>query len=95
MLSEKMLYIVGLGLSDEQDITLRGLECVRKCSKVYMEAYTSLLSFGLASDGLSKLVSHLFLYLLIIFFFKFCVVAFVVIGKSNPGSASLKTDSFK
>lgn len=52
----KMLYIVGLGLGDEKDITIRGLEAVRKCDKVYMEAYTSLLSFGLSSDGLSTLV---------------------------------------
>lgn len=51
-----MLFIIGLGLGDEKDITLRGLECVRKCEKVYMEAYTSLLSFGLASDGISSLV---------------------------------------
>ncbi|XP_072974641.1 probable diphthine methyl ester synthase [Typha angustifolia] len=50
-----MLYIVGLGLGDERDITLRGLDAVRSCHKVYVEAYTSLLSFGLASDGLSKL----------------------------------------
>lgn len=51
-----MLYIIGLGLGDERDITLRGLEAVRKCEKVYMEAYTSLLSFGLSSNGLSSLV---------------------------------------
>lgn len=50
-----MLYIVGLGLGDEKDITLRGLEAVRSCDKVYIEAYTSLLSFGLAFDGLSRL----------------------------------------
>ncbi|KAK4434611.1 putative diphthine methyl ester synthase [Sesamum alatum] len=50
-----MLYVIGLGLGDEKDITLRGLEAIKKCSKVYMEAYTSLLSFGLTSDGLSKL----------------------------------------
>ncbi|GMH18011.1 hypothetical protein Nepgr_019852 [Nepenthes gracilis] len=50
-----MLYIVGLGLGDEKDITLRGLEAVRRCQKVYVEAYTSLLSFGLSSDGLSTL----------------------------------------
>ncbi|XP_057766079.1 probable diphthine methyl ester synthase isoform X2 [Salvia miltiorrhiza] len=50
-----MLYIIGLGLGDEKDITLRGLEAIKKCSKVYMEAYTSLLSFGITSDGLSKL----------------------------------------
>ncbi|KAK4481433.1 hypothetical protein RD792_012325 [Penstemon davidsonii] len=50
-----MLYIIGLGLGDEKDITLRGLEAIKRCSKVYMEAYTSLLSFGLTSNGLSTL----------------------------------------
>ncbi|ESQ54007.1 hypothetical protein EUTSA_v10025950mg [Eutrema salsugineum] len=50
-----MLYIIGLGLGDEKDITLRGLEAVKKSQKVYMEAYTSLLSFGLSPDGLSNL----------------------------------------
>lgn len=50
-----MLYIIGLGLGDERDITLRGLEAVKKCDKVYIEAYTSLLSFGLSTDGLSTL----------------------------------------
>ncbi|KAG6399979.1 hypothetical protein SASPL_141467 [Salvia splendens] len=28
-----MLYIIGLGLGDEKDITLRGLEAIKKCSK--------------------------------------------------------------
>lgn len=50
-----MLYIIGLGLGDEKDITLRGLEAVRKCEKVYIEAYTSLLSFGLSTDGIFTL----------------------------------------
>lgn len=58
-----MLYIVGLGLGDEKDITLKGLEAVRTCEKVYMEAYTSLLSFGLSSDGLSILVITKLLYI--------------------------------
>ncbi|CAN6722356.1 unnamed protein product [Malus baccata var. baccata] len=49
-----MLYIVGLGLGDEKDITLRGLEAVKKCDKIFIEA-TSLLSFGISSDGLSTL----------------------------------------
>lgn len=53
-----MLYVIGLGLGNEKDITLRGLEAVKRCGKVYVEAYTSLLSFGLSSDGLSKLVIH-------------------------------------
>ncbi|KAK9826065.1 hypothetical protein WJX74_009687 [Apatococcus lobatus] len=38
-----VLYFVGLGLADEKDITVRGLEAVRKCSRVYLEAYTSIL----------------------------------------------------
>lgn len=38
-----MLYLVGLGLSDETDITVKGLDIVRKASRVYLEAYTSIL----------------------------------------------------
>ncbi|KAK2810075.1 diphthine synthase [Emmonsiellopsis sp. PD_5] len=38
-----MLYLVGLGLADETDITLRGLEIVKKAERVYLEAYTSIL----------------------------------------------------
>ena len=33
-----MLYIVGLGLGDEKDITVNGLEAVKKCARVYLEA---------------------------------------------------------
>lgn len=55
-IEKEMLYVVGLGLGDERDITLRGLEAVKQCDRVYIEAYTSLLSFGLSSDGLSTLV---------------------------------------
>ncbi|KAI7833116.1 diphthine synthase [Kickxella alabastrina] len=38
-----MLYIVGLGLSDERDITVKGLEAVKGSERVYLEAYTSIL----------------------------------------------------
>eukprot|EP00742_Colponemidia_sp_Colp-10_P007393 GILJ01007959.1.p1 GENE.GILJ01007959.1~~GILJ01007959.1.p1 ORF type:complete len:294 (+),score=39.42 GILJ01007959.1:51-932(+) len=38
-----MLYIIGLGLGDEKDITVKGLEAVRRCSHVYLEYYTSVL----------------------------------------------------
>ncbi len=38
-----MLYIIGLGLNDEKDITVKGLEAVKKCKRVYLEDYTSLL----------------------------------------------------
>jgi len=35
------LYIIGLGLWDEKDITVKGLEAVKKCETVYLESYTS------------------------------------------------------
>jgi len=38
-----MLYLIGLGLSDETDITVKGLSIVKQCSRVYLEAYTSIL----------------------------------------------------
>ncbi|BFZ63329.1 diphthine synthase [Saitoella coloradoensis] len=38
-----VLYVVGLGLSSEKDITVRGLEAVKSCERVYLEAYTSIL----------------------------------------------------
>lgn len=41
-----MLYLVGLGLGDATDITLRGLEIVKRASRVYLEAYTSILTVG-------------------------------------------------
>lgn len=41
-----MLYLVGLGLGDATDITVKGLGAVRGCARVYLEAYTSLLTVG-------------------------------------------------
>ena len=41
-----MLYLVGLGLGDARDITVRGLEIVKAASRVYLEAYTSILTVG-------------------------------------------------
>ncbi len=38
-----VLYLIGLGLSTEKDITLHGLEAVKHCNKIYFENYTSLL----------------------------------------------------
>ncbi|MDG6258066.1 MAG: diphthine synthase [Methanomicrobiaceae archaeon] len=38
-----MLTFVGLGLFDEQDISLKGLECIRCADRVYLESYTSVL----------------------------------------------------
>jgi diphthine methyl ester synthase len=41
------LYIIGLGLGTEKDITVRGKEIIEKCSIVYIENYTSLLQCSL------------------------------------------------
>lgn len=38
-----MLYLVGLGLCDPTDITVKGLKIVKAASRVYLEAYTSIL----------------------------------------------------
>jgi len=38
------LYLIGLGLGSQKDITLRGLELVKVADIVYLENYTSLLS---------------------------------------------------
>ncbi|XP_033007400.1 diphthine methyl ester synthase isoform X2 [Lacerta agilis] len=41
-----MLYLIGLGLGDAKDITVKGLEVIKQCSRVYLEAYTSILTVG-------------------------------------------------
>lgn len=41
-----MLFIVGLGLGDEKDVTIKGKEAIDSCSKIFLEAYTSVLSVG-------------------------------------------------
>jgi len=38
-----MFYIIGIGLGDVKDITVRGLEIVQNASRVYLESYTSIL----------------------------------------------------
>lgn len=41
--TRQMLYLIGLGLGDETDITVKGLSIVKKAARVYLEAYTSIL----------------------------------------------------
>jgi diphthine synthase len=41
-----MLFLIGLGLWDSKDITLRGLEIVKNSDAVYAEFYTSKLGVG-------------------------------------------------
>lgn len=35
--------MIGIGLGDEKDITVRGLEIIKRCSSAYLEYYTSIL----------------------------------------------------
>jgi diphthamide biosynthesis methyltransferase len=38
-----MLFIVGLGLADEKDVSVKGLEIIKRAERVYLEAYTAIL----------------------------------------------------
>lgn len=49
-----MLYLVGLGLHDEQDISLRGLQVLKGAEKIYAEFYTNFFSGSL--KGIEALV---------------------------------------
>ena len=42
------LYLIGLGLNDEKDITLKGLDAVNKADFVYLENYTSKLNCNIS-----------------------------------------------
>lgn len=41
-----MLYLIGLGLGDAKDISVKGLEAVKSAKEVYLEVYTSILTVG-------------------------------------------------
>lgn len=47
-----MLYLIGAGLWDEKDMTLRALEAMKKCDVLYLEGYTSVWN---GKGGLEKL----------------------------------------
>ena len=42
--SAMVLFLIGLGLGDESDITLKGLTALRSCSHVFLEEYTAILT---------------------------------------------------
>ena len=37
------LHLISIGLADERDISVKGLEIIKACSKIYLENFTSLL----------------------------------------------------
>ena len=47
------LYFIGLGLNDEKDISLKGLEAIKECKYIYLESYTSKLQCSI--EDLEKL----------------------------------------
>ncbi|WKX97261.1 hypothetical protein Q1695_013150 [Nippostrongylus brasiliensis] len=49
-----VFYLIGLGLGDVEDITVKGLKIVRKCKRVHLEAYTSILCYGLDKTKLEE-----------------------------------------
>lgn len=95
------LYLIGLGLGSEKDISIKGLETIRKCDKIYLENYTSLLQCSLAD--LEKLYKKKIIiadrekteqqFAEILKEAKIKDVAFLVIG--DPFSATTHTELFK
>lgn len=49
------LYLIGLGLWNEKDISVKGLETAKKCDTIYLEEYTSKL-FGATQETFEKLL---------------------------------------
>lgn len=49
-----MLYLVGLGIWDEKDISLKGLEICKKADKIYAELYTA--KWGGSLQTLEKMI---------------------------------------
>jgi len=39
-----VLFIIGLGLGNEKDVTVRGMEAIQACDHIFLEHYTSILS---------------------------------------------------
>jgi diphthine synthase len=51
-----VLYIIGLGLGDEKDITVKGLEAIKSCEFIYLEHYTAIL--GIEPQRLEQFYGH-------------------------------------
>lgn len=49
------IYFIGLGLYDEKDITLKALQTIKECDKVFAEFYTSTM-MGVHIDSLEKTI---------------------------------------
>jgi diphthine synthase len=49
------LYLIGLGIWDEKDISVKGIETAKKCKHVFLENYTSVM-MGSTPEKISKLI---------------------------------------
>ena len=47
-----VLYLIGLGLADEKDVSVKGKEIIKASKRVYLESYTSIL--GVPVERLEK-----------------------------------------
>jgi len=56
-----MFYVIGLGLGDAKDVTVKGFEIIRKCDRVYLESYTSVLT--VQQETLVCIIRFVFLFL--------------------------------
>ncbi|GMM38476.1 diphthine synthase [Saccharomycopsis crataegensis] len=52
-----MFYLIGLGLSSVKDVTVRGLEAIKGCKRVYLEHYTSIL-MSASKEDLEEFYGH-------------------------------------
>lgn len=41
-----VFFMIGLGLGDPEDISIKALNAIRSCKEVYLEYYTSVMSTG-------------------------------------------------
>ncbi len=53
---QNKLYLIGLGLCDEMDLTLRALKALKECEFVYMENYTNFIREG-TQQRIEELIS--------------------------------------
>ena len=44
ILSTMVFYIIGLGLGDPEDISLKAYKVIKACKEVYLEYYTSVMN---------------------------------------------------
>ena len=55
--TRRMLYLIGLGLGDERDITLKGLDAIKSADDVWLESYTAILP-GISAESLAAFYSR-------------------------------------